>query len=142
MKHVKVKKLREGGEVIPPAHNGDAGYDVRSPFNLELKPGERHKLPLGVALEMEDGYVCIMYGKSGRAAKQGITTIGNVIDASYRGEIHAILLNTSDAPIEIEAGEKVAQLIFHEYKQPSIEYVEELSDTSRGSDGFGSSGDK
>jgi len=142
MKHVKVKKLHPAGEILSPAHSGDAGYDVRSPIDIKIDPGMRYKLPLGLALEMEEGYVCIMYGKSGRAAKEGLTTIGNVIDASYRGEIHAIILNTSTLPIIIHAGEKVAQLIFHEYRNPEIQYVEELSTTSRGADGFGSSGSK
>jgi len=141
MEQLKVKILnKEYGKINHPAKQGDAGYDVFATENVILKPHERYNMPLGIALEFSSNYVCIVNQKSGLANKYGIDTIGNVIDSGYRGEIHAQIVNTSDFPVKIEAGQKIAQLLFLFWKELNILYVDELTETDRGNNGFGSTG--
>ena len=136
-------KLLDGGVLPTKAYVNDAGHDVYSSMKnyVELGPGERHKFPLGFAIEIPPGFMGLIQGKSGLAAKKGITTIGNVIDSGYRGELHAVLLNTSQKTVIIEPGTKIAQLIiFPCVTETDIELVSDLSDGERGDKGFGSSG--
>lgn len=141
MEYLKVKDLGKGGAMLAPAKVGDAGYDVIAIEDIDLCPGERFKMNLGIAIEIPNGYVAIVNAKSGRATKEGLTTIGNVIDSGYRGEISACLVNThKNNCINIKNGEKVAQILFHKCYTPKIEMVKELSETDRGKSGFGSTG--
>lgn len=137
---LKVKRLRESGIIKKSIYLGDCGYDVYAIENRILGPGERFNMPLGLALQFSKKYFCIVQGKSGRANKEGLTTIGNIIDSSYRGEIHATLINLGNKHIFINEGEKVAQLIFVPYVTLNIKFVEKLSKSKRGDKGFGSSG--
>ena len=139
---LKVKKLNEDSKINEPAKKSDAGYDVFATESISLKPQERYNMPLGIALEFPDYYFCQVNQKSGLSQKFGIDTIGNVIDAGYRGEIHAIIVNTSNEVINVEKGQKIAQLVFIPFVKSSIEFVTELTETERGSDGFGSTGTK
>jgi dUTP pyrophosphatase len=140
--YLKVKKLKEQAKIDPPAKLGDVGFDVYATTYKELKPGERYAMPLGIAMEFPEGYGAFVEQRSGLARKKGILTIGNVIDSGYRGECHAIIVNTSnDEEIAINAGDKIAQIVFHPCPTVGeIEYVEELSQTERGGKGFGSTG--
>jgi dUTP pyrophosphatase len=138
--YLKVKKLNNNSRINPPAKKGDAGYDVFSTKLITLEPLERFKMPLGIALEFSEGYVCMVCEKSGLANKQGFISIGPVVDSSYRGEIHCIILNTSNKILYIEENTKIAQLVFTPCLTPEIEYVDELSESERGTDGFGSTG--
>jgi len=140
--YLKVKRLREDAKINPPAKAGDAGYDVYAypHTDLRLYTGERYKVPLGIALEFPEGYVCIVQQKSGLAHGFGIDTIGNVIDAGYRGEIHATVVNHGKEPLVITYGQKIAQLVFHSVETADIEFVDTLSETERGATGFGSTG--
>lgn len=139
---LKVKKLNEDSKINEPAKDSDAGYDVFATKDIILRPQERYNMPLGIALEFPDDYFCQVNQKSGLSQKFGIDTIGNVIDAGYRGEIHAIVVNTSNETINIEKGQKIAQLVFIPFVKSNIEFVNELTETERGSDGFGSTGNK
>jgi len=138
--NLKVKKLNEKGRIDLPAKPGDCGFDVYATKSVTMLPHERFNMPLGLALEFDDGYFCQVNQKSGLANKFGIDTIGNVIDSGYRGEIHAQIVNTSNERFDIIAGQKIAQLIFIPYEKPKINFVNELSGTERGQDGFGSTG--
>jgi dUTP pyrophosphatase len=138
--NLKIKILNEFGKINIPAYVGDAGYDVFSTINLQLNPLDRWAIPLGIALEFDSTIVCQVNEKSGLAKNSGFMTIGNIIDSSYRGEIHAIVVNTSNEILNIKQGEKVAQLIFLKVETPIIEYVSELSNTSREENKFGSTG--
>jgi len=140
MKEVKVKKLSKEVKINAPSHSGDAGYDVYSTMSIVLQPLERINIPLGLSLEFDESHVCLVQGKSGLAKKLGINTIGNVIDSSYRGEIHAQIVNVSNTAINILKGMKIAQLIFVKVSTPKISFVKELTETARGEDGFGSTG--
>jgi len=139
---LKVKRLRP--EAIAPsyAHPGDAGADLCTTETVTLQPGQRLNVPTGIAVEIPDGYVGLVWDKSGRAAKDGLTILGGVIDAGYRGEIFAITLNTSDQPVTIQQGEKIAQMLIQPVEQVSIVEAETLSDTTRGEGKFGSTGKK
>lgn len=141
MEQLKVKILnKDFGKINNPAKPGDAGYDVFATENIILKPHERYNMPLGIALEFPGDYVCIVNQKSGLANKFGLDTIGNVIDSGYRGEIHAQIVNTSNFNVKIEAGQKIAQLLFLFWKELNILYVDKLGETDRGEGGFGSTG--
>lgn len=138
--NLKVKLLNEEARISPPSYPGDAGYDVYSAIDAMLDPMQRLDIPLGVALEFDSDYVCLTQGKSGVVRKYGIDTLGNVIDSSYRGEIHAQVVNVSDKPVFIQKGMKIAQLLFVRISTPEIQLVEELSKSDRGEKGFGSTG--
>ena len=140
--YLKVKKLHKNARIDAPAKPGDVGHDVYAMETVRLEPGCRYAMPLGVALEFPNGYGAFVEQRSGQARHKGILTIGNVIDASYRGEIHAIIVNTSnDYTIVVNEGEKIAQVVFHKcFTVNNINYVDELSNTERGDKGFGSTG--
>ncbi len=122
------------------AHPGDAGLDLVSVADLTLAPGQRGVVPTGLSMALPAGTVGLIWDKSGRAVKEGLTTLAGVIDEGYRGEVQVALLNTSDQPVLIEAGQKVAQLLVQPILRPEIEVVQQLDDTSRGDGGFGSTG--
>jgi dUTP pyrophosphatase len=138
----KVQVLKEGC-LITKAHHGDAGFDLYNASDLDIMigPGERYKFPVGIAIELPLGFMALVQGKSGLAAKDGITTIGNVIDSGYRGQVHAILLNTSQVSITIKPRQKLAQLIVIPcYTDYVFEVVNNLTESTRGADGLGSTG--
>lgn len=112
-------------------------------MKYNLRPGERRVFNTGLSVEIPDGYALILKDRSGLAAKHGIHVLAGVIDSSYRGEIKVCLLNTCtkyDEIYVIEEGERIAQAILtHDISCDIIE-VSELSETERGSNGFGSTG--
>ena len=138
--NLKVKKLSEDAKISPPAYEGDAGYDVYSTQDIHLLPLQRMNIPLDISLEFDSDHICLVQGKSGVTKKYGIDTIGNVIDSSYRGCIHAQLVNVSNEFVFLRKGMKIAQLVFVRVSTPETEYVEDLCDSTRGDKGFGSSG--
>lgn len=140
MENLKVKILTEDGRINPPSYIGDAGYDVYSTLSIKLEPHDRISIPLGLALEFDSSHICLVQGKSGLAKKLGLDTIGNVIDSSYRGEIHTVVVNVSSDPIFIEKGMKIAQLIFVRVSTPEIKIVDNIASSERGLKCFGSSG--
>lgn len=138
----KVKKLYDDAKLPIKANNGDAGFDIFSRLNITLMPQERYKFPLGFALECPDGYMVLIQSKSGLADKNGILTIGNVIDSGYRGECHAILYNSSQQPVTFIEGQKIAQMILVPcYTDKNYVIVDNLSISERESNGFGSTGE-
>lgn len=137
---IKFKKLHPEARIPTYAHEGDAGMDLFEIENYILKAGERRVIGTGIAIEIPDGYVGLVWDKSGLAAHHGIKTMGGVIDASYRGEIKIVLLNTSDKDFKIEKGMKIAQLLIQPVVSAEIEEVSELSGTHRSDGGFGSTG--
>jgi len=139
---IKFKRLRKEAILPSYAHSGDAGLDFYSCDNYIIKPGSRVIVNTGWSIELPKGYVSLIWDKSGLAAKRGLTVLGGVIEYTYRGEYGVILLNTSDETQEIKLGEKVAQLLIQPICTVDIEEVNELSETSRGIGGFGSTGNK
>ena len=125
------------------AHPGDAGADLVAAEALRLEPGERALVATGVRIALPDGYAAFVVPRSGLAAKHGITIVNSpgTVDAGYRGEIKVSLLNTDrSTAYDVAVGDRIAQLIIMPVTRANFIPVEELSDSARGADGFGSTG--
>lgn len=136
--NIKIKKLKENAIIPSYAHEGDAGLDLHSCENYIIKPGERQLISTGIAIELPQGYFGSIRGKSGLALKKGIDILGGVIEYTYRGEYGVIALNTSKEDFIVNKEDKIAQLIICPVATAKIELTENLSETSRGENGFGS----
>jgi dUTP pyrophosphatase len=123
-----------------------AGMDLRANISepITLKSLERAIVKTGLFIELPIGYEAQVRPRSGLAAKKGITVLNSpgTIDADYRGEIGVILVNLSQDDFVIENGERIAQLIIAKHERAEWNQVSELSETSRGEGGFGSTGVK
>jgi dUTP pyrophosphatase len=135
---IKAKKLHP--DAIIPTHllHGDAGLDLHSVEDVTIKPGERFAVSTGLAFEFPEGYVALIWDKSGLALKKGIKSMGGVIEFTYRGEYKIILFNTSNEDFIIKKGDKVAQMLIQPVMSVEVQEADELSETQRGSHGFGS----
>lgn len=136
---LKVKKLYENSLIPSRAHHNDAGADLYAYNDHVVLPGKRVTIPTGVALEIEEGNVGLIWDKSSIGAK-GLKTLGGVLDAGYRGEVFVTVQNLGDETYTFSHGQKVAQLIIQKVEFPEIIEVSELSDSLRGEGGFGSTG--
>jgi len=136
---LKIKRL---GDTKLPTHQyeGDAGLDLYVSEKIVIPSGMRGEVKTGVALAIPDGYVGLIWDKSGLSMKHGLKTLGGVVDCGYRGEIIVGIVNLGDEPYTFEKGDKIAQMIIQRKEMVSIEEVRELDDTDRGEKGFGSSG--
>lgn len=123
-----------------------AGMDLRANLteSIVLKPLERTIVKTGLFIELPIGYEAQVRPRSGLAAKKGVTVLNSpgTVDADYRGEIGVILVNLSNEEFVIENGERIAQLIIAKHERAEWIEVEELSETTRGAGGFGSTGVK
>ena len=123
-----------------------AGMDLRANLDqpVTLGPLERALVPTSLHIELPAGYEAQVRPRSGLAAKHGISIVNapGTIDADYRGEIKVILVNLSNDPFTIEAGERIAQLVVARHETVEWEPVEVLEESQRGSGGFGSTGKK
>jgi len=137
---VKIKRLHDKAKLPSYAHPGDAGLDLYAPESFTLSPGERRAVPLGISIELPEGFAAFIKDKSGLARHHGIHNLAGVCDAGYRGEYAVVLINLGQTPVSIEVGEKISQLVI--FPKPPIEVVEadELSASARATGGFGSTG--
>ena len=123
-----------------------AGMDLRANISaaIELKPLERAIVKTGLFIELPIGYEAQVRPRSGLAAKKGVTVLNSpgTVDADYRGEIGVILVNLSNEVFVVENGERIAQLIIAKHERAEWIEVQELTETSRGEGGFGSTGVK
>jgi len=121
-----------------------AGVDLRANNGgaITLKPLERQLVKTGLFLEIPPGYEAQVRPRSGLALKRGITVLNSpgTVDADYRGEVGVILINLSSEEVTLADGERIAQLVFSKAEQATWEAVNELTETSRGEGGFGSTG--
>lgn len=145
MNTIEVKLINRSGNPLPEYATAlSAGMDVRANLseNLILQPLERKLIPTGLILEIPQGYECQVRPRSGLALRKGLTVLNSpgTIDADYRGEVGVILINLSNEPVTIEPSERIAQLIFSPVIQVFLSETKELSETDRGSGGFGSTG--
>jgi dUTP pyrophosphatase len=144
---MNVKVINQSKHPLPTYETkASAGLDVRAKIDapIELKPLERALIKTGIFLEIPEGYECQVRPRSGLAYKNGITVLNSpgTIDADYRGEVGVILINLSSENFVVNDGERIAQLVFAEFKQAKWVQAEVLSDTERGEGGFGSTGVK
>ena len=137
---LKIKKLVPNAILPNYAHKGDAGMDFFALETTTIKKGERLQVRTGITMAIPEGYVGLIWDKSGLSHKYGLKTLGGVIDAGYRGEIMIGMINLGSEDYTIEAGHKVAQMLIQKVESPEIIEVEELDDTSRGTGAFGSTG--
>jgi dUTP pyrophosphatase len=140
---VRIKRLRPDAFLPEYAHGPeeDAGLDLRALEDAVLTPGEPQGVRTGIAIELPSGFEAQVRPRSGLALKHAITVPNSpgTIDPGYRGEIRVILLNLGREPYRISRGERIAQMVVSRYER--VEWEEaELSETSRGDGGFGSSG--
>lgn len=140
---VKIKRIDPTVELPAYAYTGDAGLDLRANESVTIAPHERALIPTGLAIALPDGYAGFVQPRSGMALKRGLSIANTpgLIDAHYRGELKVICVNLDPRePIEIERGERIAQLVIQEVPVVALEEVDELDETDRGAGGFGSSG--
>jgi dUTP pyrophosphatase len=137
---LKIKKLHPDAVIPKYAHFDDAGFDLFAIEDTVIKVNERVPVKTGIAMEIPTGYVGLIWDKSGISVKEGIKTLAGVVDSTYRGEALVAVINLSDKDYVFEKGHKVAQMIIQKKETVEFEEVTELSDTSRGAGGFGSTG--
>ncbi len=138
-----VLKLDAAAVMPTRAHPGDAGLDLYATEGAHLGPGERWSVGTGIAIEIPAGHAGLVLPRSGLAREHGIALVNSpgLIDAGYRGEVRVLLLNTDPAEtVRIEAGARIAQLVLTPIVEAEPVEVTELSESSRGDGGFGSSG--
>ena len=140
---IKVKKIHELA-IVPKRNNPtDAGADLYSVEQVTIPPQCRALVSTGISVEIPEGFYGRIAPRSGLAVKNGIDVLAGVCDSSYRGEIKVVIINTDkDYPFEITYGDKIAQLIIEQHFNFEMIEYDELTDSNRGSNGFGSSGNK
>jgi dUTP pyrophosphatase len=139
---IKVKKLKEEAKLPTHGHPGDAGMDFYAVEDVVFPKGKQTRVHTGIAVEIPEGHVGLIWDKSSISFNFGLKIMGGVIDSSYRGEIIMNLLNVSDKEVIIEKGHKVAQMIIQKFEHCDIEEVEDISETIRGIGREGSTGHK
>lgn len=137
---LNIKKLHHDAKMPTYAHEGDAGFDLYALKTHTIVPGSRVSVGVGLAMEIPNGYVGLIWDKSGLSLNHGLKTIGGVIDAGFRGEVAVSIMNLSTDDYIIEAGHKVAQMLIQKVERAEIKEVAELSNTTRGANGYGSTG--
>lgn len=145
MDKIVVKVIKDEGVTLPKYEtSGAAGMDVRANIKEPIVLGslDRVLIPLGLRLEIPEGYEVQVRPRSGLALKHGIGMVNSIgtIDSDYRGEIGAIIVNLSKEPYTIQPQERIGQLVLNKVEQIEWEVVEKLSESERGAGGFGSTG--
>lgn len=143
---MQVKILKHHPEAIIPeyATSGSSGLDLhaRIPHDIYLQPGVRFTCPTGIGIELPEGFEAQIRGRSGLAQKHGIGIVHGIgtVDADYRGEIKALLINHGDEPVKIEPGQRIAQMVIAPVMRAQLVESEYLGETERGEGGFGHTG--
>jgi len=137
---LKIRKLCTEAELPVRGSASAAGYDIKSIGSVVILPGKRAVIPTGISIEMPPGVYGRIAPRSGLAVKHGIQVGAGVIDADYRGELKVVLFNHDDNPYVIKPGYRIAQLILEQCMTPEVQEIFDISDTSRGGGGFGSTG--
>lgn len=137
---IKVKKLREDAKLPTHGHPGDAGMDFYTYEEILFPAGVQTRVHTGVAVEIPEGHVGLVWDKSSISFNKGLKVMGGVIDAGYRGEIIMNFLNVGDTDVYIEKGHKVAQILIQKFEHCDILEVDEVSGSARGAGREGSTG--
>ena len=143
---IKVKKLNENA--VLPTYGSDfaAGADLYACIaeSVEIAPGETKMIGTGLAMEIPEGYMGLIFARSGIASKRGLAPANKVgvVDSDYRGEFMVALHNHSNQPASVDVGERIAQLVITPYMTACFEVADELSKTVRNTGGFGSTDKK
>jgi dUTP pyrophosphatase len=141
---VQFKKLRPDAVVPKYMTAGAAGLDLTAAIDapIELAPGDRRLIDIGLAVAIPPGYEGSVRPRSGLALKHGITLVNapGTVDSDYRGSLAVIVINHGREPFVIKSGERIAQMVIAPVAQAEVVEVTELTDTERGAGGFGSTG--
>lgn len=141
---MNIKKLNENARIPTYGSEFAAGADLYACLDADvtIAPAETLLIHTGLAMQIPEGLVGLIYARSGLASKKGLAPANKVgvIDSDYRGEIMVALHNHGTIPQTISDGERIAQIVFAPYYAAEFSVVDELDDTSRGTGGFGSTG--
>ncbi len=137
---LNIKKLHDEAVFPTKGNPGDAGIDLYTREHVAINPGQQVRVHTGIAMEIPDGYVGLIWDKSGMAFRQGLKTMGGVIDSGYRGEITVAMINLSDKVQELAQGQKFTQIIIQKFEDCELSEVTDLSETIRGTGREGSTG--
>lgn len=141
---LRVKLLREGVAMPRRGTPESAGLDLSAAIDapVEVRHGEITKIPTGVAIQLDPGYVCLVFGRSGLAVKEGVAPVNavGVVDSDYRGELTVFLTCHRREGYTVSPGERIAQMVILPVSMAEPLRVEELDETVRGAGGFGSTG--
>nr|DAX13671.1 MAG TPA: dUTPase [Bacteriophage sp.] len=147
MKIINIKKTDENAKIPTYGSEFAAGADLYAAIHneenkVEILPGETAFIDTGIVMEIPNGYVGLVYARSGLSCKQGLAPANKVgvIDSDYRGNIMVALYNQSNEVRTVSEGDRIAQIIIQPVEQFGFNVKENLSDTVRGNGGFGSSG--
>ena len=136
---LKVKRLSKEAKLPTYGHHGDAGLDIFSSVDDLLGVKEVKPISTGIKIAIPAGYVGLVWDKSGISLK-GVHRLAGVIDSGYRGEVKIVMVNLGEKPFVVEKGMKIAQLLIQPVAEVKVIESDELDDTSRGENGFGSTG--
>src|SRR5436190_11822484 len=139
---LKVKRISGGATLPAYAHPGDAGLDLYSAVSASLEPGESKLIGTGISIELPPGTEGNVRPRSGLALKHGVTVLNSPgpIDCGYRGEVGIILINHGRARFDVQPGMKIAQLVVAPCMSVDVQEISDLTGSSRGEGGFGSTG--
>lgn len=143
---VFIKRVENARDIPLPCFmtEGSAGMDLRANVNgvVSLLPGTIKLVPTGISIALPQGYEAQIRPRSGLALKYGISMVNTpgTIDSDYRGEINVIMINFGKEEFIINRGDRIAQMVINKIEVPEIIEVEELDNTTRGNEGFGSTG--
>ena len=136
---LKVKRIHPDAKIPTQGSIHSAGFDLYSVEDYEIQPSETHAIPTGISIELPEGKACFFWDRSGMGFK-GIHRFAGLIDSDYRGEYKVILYNSTKLPFKINIGDRIAQGVIQDYYKPEFIEVENLTETERGTGGFGSTG--
>lgn len=141
---MKMNVITESGIMPEYETEGSAGFDIRAFIDkpIIINTGQRCLVPTGLFLEVPAGFEAQVRARSGLAVKHGISLINGIgtIDSDYRGEIKIALINFGEDPFKIENGDRIAQVVVSPVERVELENADSLSETERGSGGFGHTG--
>jgi len=141
---VKIKKLRLEARLPAYMTPGAAGADVYAAVvePVRIAPGERSVIPIGIALEIPDGFEGQVRPRSGLAVRDGLTVLNatGTIDSDYRGELNVIVVNLGQKECWVRKGDRIAQLVIAPVVRAELRWAEDLGETDRGAGGFGHTG--
>lgn len=137
---LKVKKLHQDATIPTKGHPGDAGIDFYALEEVVFPPLAQMRIRTGVALEIPEGFVGLVWDKSGISFNKGLKVMGGVIDAPFRGEFVASMVNLSDKTQVLEKGQKFTQMLIQKFEDCEIVASDILSETVRGEGREGSTG--
>lgn len=136
---LKVKRIHPDAKLPLYHHKGDAGLDLFSVIDYVLEVKEVKPVPTGIKIAVPEGYVGLIWDKSGLSLR-GVHRLAGVVDSGYRGEVQVVLVNLGSEPFSIQKGMKIAQLLIQPVEEMKVVVSEDLDETSRGEKGFGSTG--